>query len=69
MDDIHEYIDGFFDHLSNYGSVTDKQLAYVLTLCLLDDYEEEMLECNQNWIGTINSIRNSIIGSSCMFGL
>lgn len=56
-----------FTRLGNTGMISNAEMAKIMTLSLIDDYRDEMIECNSKWKRILDDIEFGIIGSSCLF--
>ena len=56
----------FFTHLENTGSVSDPDFVKVMVLSLIDDYGDEIVQCNPCWERVLDDIAFSFRGTSCI---
>lgn len=54
MDDV---LRRFFVHLEHTGSVSNRNLASVMIMSLIDDYGDEMVQCNGSWKRKIDDLK------------
>lgn len=66
MVDLHTVMDNLFVRLENTGSLGNTDLMKIVTLSLIDDYRDEMEQCDPSWRRILNDIEASFAGTSCL---
>ena len=62
-----ELLDQYYNHLRNYGMSTDRETVGMVTLMLIDEYYNEIVDCMPELKDVLDRTISGILGSSCMF--
>lgn len=67
METIDNTLCKFFARAGNLGGVSDSQFTGMTILSLLDEYEDEILQCDPSYSKIINAVRDHYSETDCLF--